>query len=271
MALQTKKPITWFKTTKQVREHFDDERELRLAESMKADGQLQPVLARADGTLIAGERRLRAAIRAGIPELLVTVFDEPLSETQVKVLQLTENLHRDDLKDSEKWHACEELLRLNPGWGNKDLAAHLKLSESTVTKYLAPSRCNAEVRHALEEGRIGITAAYEISRAGEGQQGELLRLKLSGTSRDGLAEHVRKRRRDSTPQVRVKRVTCPLPSGVTIVVTGVELSLDDLIDALAEAQKEARKSREQGLDAKTFSAVMRDRAKAGGKATLVTT
>lgn len=127
MALQTKKPVNWFKTTQQVREHFDDERELRLAESMKADGQLQPVLARADGTLIAGERRLRAAIRAGIPELLVTVFDEPLSETQVKVLQLTENLHREDLRDAEKWHACKELLRLNPGWSNKDLAAHLKL------------------------------------------------------------------------------------------------------------------------------------------------
>lgn len=264
MALQTKKPVNWFKTTKQVREYFDDERELRLAESMKADGQLQPVLARADGTLIAGERRLRAAIRAGIPELLVTVFDEPLSETQVKVLQLTENLHRDDLRDSEKWRACEELLRLNPGWGNKDLAAHLKLSESTVTKYLAPSRCNAEVQHALEEGRIGITAVYEISRAGEGEQGELLRMKLSGTSRDGLAKHVRKQKREAEPQVRVKRVSCPLPSGVGIVITGAELSLDDLIESLAEAQKEARKARDQGLDVSTFGKVMRDKAKVGG-------
>ena len=264
MALQTKKPVTWFKTTKQVREHFDDERELRLAESMKADGQLQPVLARADGTLIAGERRLRAAIRAGIPELLVTVFDEPLSETQVKVLQLTENLHRDDLRDSEKWHACEELLRLNPGWGNKDLAAHLKLVESTVTKYLSPSRCTRDVQAALESGEIGITAAYEISRAPEDEQGELLRLKLSGTSRDGLAQHIRKQRRDSTPHVRVKRIACPLLSGVSIVLSGEELSLDDVIEALAEAHKEARKARDQNFDVKTFGAVMRDKAKGGG-------
>jgi ParB/RepB/Spo0J family partition protein len=264
MAIQTKKPVNWFKTAKQVREHFDDEREQRLAESMKADGQLQPVLARADGTLIAGERRLRAAIRAGIPELLVTVFDEPLSETQVKVLQLTENLHREDLRDSEKWHACEELLRLNPGWTNKDLAAHLKLGESTVTKYLAPSRCTRDVQEALEAGELGITAAYEISRAPEDQQGELLRLKLSGTSRDGLAERVRKQKRDSTAQVRIKRIACPLPSGATVVVSGEELSLDDIIEALAEAQKEARKAREQRLDAKTFSAVMRDKAKGGG-------
>lgn len=264
MALQTKKPVTWFKTTKQVREYFDDDRELRLAESMKTDGQLQPVLARADGTLIAGERRLRAAIRAGISELLVTVFDDPLSETQVKVLQLTENLHRDDLKDCEKWHACKELLRLNPGWSNKDLAAHLKLSESTVTKYLSPSRCIRDVQAALESGDIGITAVYEISHAPEDQQGELLRLKLSGTSRDGLAQHIRKQRRDATPHVRVKRISCPLVSGVSIVLSGEELSLDDVIDALAEAHKEAKKARDQNFDVKTFGAVMRDKAKAGG-------
>jgi len=41
------------------------------------------------------------------------------------------------------------------------------------------------------------------------------------------------------------------------------LSLDDIIEALTEAQKEARKAREQRLDAKTFSAVMRDKAKVG--------
>lgn len=264
MALQTKKPVNWFKTAKQVREHFDDEREQRLAESMKADGQLQPVLARADGTLIAGERRLRAAIRAGLPELLVTVFDEPLTETQIKVLQLSENLHREDLRDSEKWHACEELLRLNPGWGNKDLAAHLKLGESTITKYLAPSRCTPEVQQALEEGQIGITAAYEISRAAVAEQVELLQLKLTGTSRDGLAQRIRKQKRNSESLARIKRITCPLPSGATVVVSGEELSLDDIIEALAEAQKEARKAREQRLDAKTFSAVMRDKAKGGG-------
>ena len=91
----------------------------------------------------------------------------------------------------------------------------------------------------------------------------MLRLKLSGTSRDGLAEHVRKQKRDAAPQVRVKRIACPRPSGVGIVVTGEELSLDDLIEALVEAQKEAKKAREQGLDAKTFSAVMKDKAKAG--------
>lgn len=63
----------------------------------------------------------------------------------------------------------------------------------------------------------------------------------------------------------MKRIACPLPSGVGIVFTGEELSLDDLIEALGVAQKEAKKAREDGLDAKTFSAVMKDKARKGGQ------
>ena len=262
MATLSFKPLGWFKVGPQARKHFEEADLRQLGESLKVK-QLQPVLAREDGWLIAGERRLRAATLVGLPELMVIITDEPMTELQLRIFQLSENLHREDLRDSEKWQACAELLFLNQRWTNKDLAAQLKLSESTVTKYLSPSKCIPEAQKALEQGQIGITAAYEISRAPAEQQAELLRLKLSGTSRDGLAEHVRKQKRDSSPQVRVKRIACPLPSGVGIVVSGEELSLHDLIEALGEAQKEAKKARDQGLDAKTFSAVMKDKAKAG--------
>ncbi len=262
MANLTSKPLNWFKVAPQARRHFDEAELRQLGESLKVK-QLQPVLARPSGELIAGERRLRAASLVGLPELQVVIREEPLTESQLRILQLTENLHRADLRDSEKFRACEELLRLNPGWSNKDLAAHLKLNESTVTKYLSPARCIPEVQQALDAGRIGITATYEMSRVPADQQSELLRLKLSGTSRDGLVEHVRKQKRDAAPQVRAKRIAVSLASGVGIVVTGKELSLDDLIEALGEAQKEAKKAREQNLDVKTWQCVMRDKAKAG--------
>lgn len=257
------KPLSWFKVAAQARRHFDETELRQLGESLKVR-QLQPVLARPDGLLVAGERRLRAAKLVGLAELQVVITDEPMDESQLRIFQLTENVHRADLRDGEKWRACEELLRLNPGWSNKELAAHLKLGESTVTKYLSPSRCVPEVQEAVENGRIGITAAYEISRAPADQQAGLLAMKLSGTSRDGLAQHVRKQKNQSAPQVRVKRIVCPLPSGISVTVSGAELSLDELIEALAEAQKEARKAREQGLDAKTLAAVLKDKAKKGG-------
>ena len=262
MATLASKPLNWFKVESQARRCFEETELRQLGESLKVK-QLQPVLARDDGTLIAGERRLRAARLVGLKELLAVISDEPMSESELCIFQLTENVHRSDLKDAEKWHACEELLRLNPDWSKKDLAAHLKLAEGTVTKYLAAGKAVPEVQQALEAGEIGITAVYEISRAAPDKQAELLALKLSGTSRDGLASHVRRQKQEDAPQVRMKRILCPLPSGVSISASGNELSLDDLIEALGDAQKEARKAREQGLDAKTFSAVMKDKAKKG--------
>lgn len=264
MATLTNKPLNWFKVAPQARRHFDEAELRQLGESLKVK-QLQPVLARPDGMLIAGERRLRAASLVGLTELLVVISDEPLTESQLRIFQLTENLHRADLRDGEKFRACEELLRLNPGWANKDLASHLKLGESTVTKYLSAARCIGEVQEALEAGRIGITTVYEISRAPQEQQGDLLRLKLSGTSRDGLADRVRKQKSQSVPQVRVKRIHCPLPSGISIAVSGEELSLEDCIEALGNAQKEAKKAMDQGLDARTWQSVMRDKAKKGAQ------
>ena len=256
------RPLVFFKPDpKQPRRHFTDADLLSLGDSMRSLGQLQPVGAKPDGTLLWGERRFRAAQLVGLKELSVIITDRALSETEIRLIQLAENVHRADLRDGEKWRACEELLRLNAGWGNKELAAHLHLGESTITKYLAPSRCVPEVQKALEDGRVGITACYEISRAAPESQAEMLALKLSGTSRDGLAERVRRQKSQSTPQVRVKRIVCPLPSGVTITLAGDELSLDESIDALGEAAKEMKRARELGYTAKTFSAAMKDKAK----------
>lgn len=271
MASLASKPLSWFKTAVQARRHFDERELLPLGESLKVR-QLQPVLARPDGTLIAGERRLRAAKLVGLPELSVVISDEPMSETELRIVQLAENIHRADLTDAEKWKACDELLQFNPEWNNKDLAAHLKLAESTVTKYLAASRCVPDVQQALEAGEIGITTVYEISRANAGQQVELLALKRSGASRDGLARRVRQAKAKDTPATttrpatkpQMKRIVCPLASGVSITVSGADLSLEGFIESLSEAQKEAKKAREQSLDAKTFAAVMKDKARKAG-------
>lgn len=264
MATHASKPLTWFKPDPaQPRRQFDEDELRRLGESLTVR-QLQPVLARPDGTLIAGERRLRAATLAGLTHLDVVITDEALTPTQLRGAQVEENLHRSDLTDFEKWKAFAELLALNPGWTNRDLAAHLHLSEPTVTKYLSPSKCVPEVRAALEAGTLGITDVYTISRAGPDEQRDLLRLKLAGESRDALATRVKRQKAATAEAVRVKRVACPLPSGVSVVAAGRELSLDELIDSLGEAQKEARKAREQGLDIRTFSKVMADKAKKGG-------
>ncbi len=264
MAVLSEKPPSWFKTAPQARHQFDEQELRLLGESLKVR-QLQPLLAKPDGTLIAGERRLWAAKLVGLPSLHVIITEEPLTDTQIKVIQLTENVHRADLTEGEKYRACAELLRLNPGWTNKDLAAHLKLSEPMVTKYLAPGRAIPEVRQAPDAGQVGITTVYEIAKAPPESQARLLQMSLAGESRDGLARHIRAAKQQAAPQTRVKRIVCPLLSGIRVTVAGAELSLDELIEALAEASRQAKKAREDGFDAKTFTAVLKDKARKGGR------
>lgn len=258
----TKKPLSWFKIHRQAWRTFDEEKLRRLGESLKAR-QLHPVLAQPDGTLIAGERRLRAAQLVGLKELEVKIADRQLSDSEVKLWQLTENMQREDWSGYQKWMVCTEILTMNTNWGGKELAEHLHLDPSTITRLLSPSKCIGPVQDALKESKIGISDCYAISKAPAAEQPELLHMKLAGASRDALESAGRKSRNGVKPAVRVGSVRCILPSGVKIVVSGAAISLDTLIESLGEAAKQARKARDQGLDAKTFQAVMRDMAKAG--------
>lgn len=258
MAQLVIKPLNWFKTNPQVRKQFDEAELFRFGESLKVK-QLQPVLCQPDGTIIAGERRLRAAMLVEMTHLEAKVADEQLSESEIRVWQLTENMQREDLTGYEQWLGCTELMVLNPGWKQKDLADRLHLSESMIVRLLSPSKCSEQWQEALRDGTVGISDCYAASKLPPTEQAGLLVLRLSGASRDAIEAAGRKSRNGNTPLVRASRIKCPLPGGVNVIVSGNEMTLDEIIDALVEASKEARKARDQGLHAKTFEASMRDR------------
>ena len=263
MATLAQKPITWFRTDpNQPRKHFDEADLRLLGESMRKK-QLQPVLALPDGTLIAGERRYRAAKLVGLPTLEVKIADEQLTPAQIKVWQLVENMQRADLTGYEKWLGCAELLDMNTNWQLKDLAEHLHLDPSMVTRLLSPSKCIPAVQDALKLGKIGISDCYVISKLSDDEQAGLLALKLSGASRDQIEAAGKKARNGGRETVRVQRVKCVLPSGVSVVVSGEGVSLDESIEALGEAIKEMKRARELGYTAKTFAAAMKDKSAKG--------
>ncbi len=238
MLIPLEEELPWFKTRGQARKQ-DREDDLRdLGESLRVR-QLQPVGALADGTLIWGHRRLQAAKLVGLTKLMTVILDEPMTETQFRLLQATENIHRVDLTPHEKSKICEELRRLNPQWQAKDLAEQLKISASEVTKLLSAGRCINAVQKALSEGSLSLNETYTISKLPEAEQQAALTLMLSGATRDTLSSHVRKRKSPTAPDVRLLRVVCPLPTGVSITVSGQSLALDEVLDALADLQREA--------------------------------
>ncbi len=248
----------------QVRKVSDPQAQEKLNASVKAWGILVSLLVMPSGVLLAGHRRLIAALAAGLETVPVIITDRLLSDSEIRVIQLTENMHRANLKAIEQVEGVEELARLNPEMTNKDLAELLHFDPSMITRLRSAAKVIPSVREALAAGMIGLSTVYAISKCESSEDEErMLAQALRGASRDAIEQVGRKKRTATASAVRVSRIKAMLPSGVVIVASGEGLTLDDLIDSLGDVQREAKKAREQGLDARTFQAVLRDKAKKG--------
>ncbi|QJW93234.1 ParB/RepB/Spo0J family partition protein [Frigoriglobus tundricola] len=255
------RPLEWFQTdARELARHDDPEHIRQQGADMLANGQLQAVGATEDGRMIFGHGRWLAAKAAGIKTLEVKLFPSALTATQFKLIRAAENLQRKDLTGYQKWLLCSDLLRDNPAWQLKDLAEHLHLDPSMVTRLLAPGKCIEAAQTALREGRIGISDCYEFSQESPERQAELLRLKLAGASRTAIKVARRRIRTAEAAVIKLSRVKIAMPYGATVVVSGTELSMAGVVDLLAETLKEARKAAEQ-YDVKTFQSMMADRSK----------
>jgi ParB/RepB/Spo0J family partition protein len=261
MPIDTTKPVSWIKLKLQVRKYYDELDLRRLGESLRVK-QLQPVVCLPDGTLVCGERRVRSCLLVGKEIIDVRILDEQLTESQIRVYQLTENLQRSDLTGPEKWQSCLELKRIN-GWSNKELADNLHLDPSSITRILSPSDCIPAVQEAFLAGKCGISDCYAIAKFAESEQAAILAQKLGGATRDQLESAGRKIRSGHANTVKLSRIRAPLASGVEVVISGKELGLDDVIESLGELLKDAKKANESRIDVKTWSAVLKDKARAG--------
>lgn len=257
------KPLDWFKPDeRELARHDDPEKTRLLGENMQANGQLQACGATEDGRMIYGHGRLLAAKAVGVATLEVKIFPASLPTTQFKIIRASENLQRKDLTGFQKWILCSELLSENSDWQMRDLAAHLHLDPSMVTRLLSPSKCIEAARQALREGKIGITDCYAISKLPEAGQAGLLAMKLSGASREDIEAAGRKTRTAAASgSVKVSRLRCALPSGIAVQFTGEGLSLEDALEAMKDLTAELKRAIEQGLDSKTVVRVLADKAK----------
>ncbi len=255
------KPLSFFKPSRNIRKGMNEASLRELGESMLKDGQLQDVIAQPDGTLICGHRRLAAAKLCGIAMLSVKIVENAIEAGRVFILMAVENEQRENLTDPERWRMVEEIRRLYPKWMAKDIAEALHKDPAWITRYQSPSKTIPAVQEAFEAGRLGISEVYAISRSSEKDQHDLLAMKLGGASRDEVVRAVQRRKRPNGNGARTSRISCPLPSGVTVMVSGSEIGMDEGIEALAAAAREMKKALNEGLDAKTAQAVWRDRAR----------
>ncbi len=139
----------------QPRTDFDPDTLRELADSIAAQGVIQPVVVRPlDGgryELIAGERRWRACQQAGLQEIPVVVRD--VSEQSAMAMGLIENIQRADLNPLEEASALHRLLN-EFGLTHQQVAQSVGKSRTTVTNLLRLLELNSDVKRLIEQGKI---------------------------------------------------------------------------------------------------------------------
>ncbi len=138
----------------QPRKSFDDEKILELAESIKSNGIIQPlVVKKADNEyiIVAGERRWRAAKAIGIKEIPAIVMD--LSEKQILEISLIENIQREDLNSIEEALAYKKLIN-DFNLTQEELSKRIGKSRVSITNTLRLLNLSEDVQQYIIEGVI---------------------------------------------------------------------------------------------------------------------
>lgn len=170
-------PVEWIKPGKyQPRTHFAEESIEELAESIKAQGVMQPIVLRALDTdryeIIAGERRWRAAQRAGmekIPAVIRQVDDE-----SALAMSLIENIQREDLNPLEEATALQRLID-DFQFTHQEVAQAVGKSRSAVTNTLRLNHLAEPVAEMLVRGDLEMGHARALLTLEQVDQAEVAR------------------------------------------------------------------------------------------------
>jgi ParB family chromosome partitioning protein len=149
----------------QPRLQMDDAKLEELAQSIRTNGVIQPILVRRTGTsyrIIAGERRWRAAQRAGLHKVPVVVRDVPDgSDQQLLELALIENIQRENLNPVDEALAYQRLAD-QFGLTQDQIAAAVGKDRSSVANFMRLLKLPEEVRAALTAGSLSMGHARAL-------------------------------------------------------------------------------------------------------------
>ena len=139
----------------QPRKHFENESLKELADSIKKDGLIQPVIVVEDGLdgyiLVAGERRFRASKLAKTGSIKAIVLD--ITKEQMQQYALIENIQREDLNPIELAQSYEALIELH-GVTHEELASIIHKSRTHITNTLRLLNLSKKTQEALVEKKI---------------------------------------------------------------------------------------------------------------------
>ena len=138
----------------QPRKHFNEERLAELAASIEQHGIVQPLIVKRNGeryTIIAGERRFRAARLAGLDEVPVVIRD--MDDSEVMEVALIENIQRENLNPIEEAAAISFLMQQHD-LTQEEVAKRLSKSRPAIANSVRLLSMPQNVQQHLREGKI---------------------------------------------------------------------------------------------------------------------
>ncbi|HWG73466.1 MAG TPA: ParB/RepB/Spo0J family partition protein [Acidimicrobiales bacterium] len=211
----------------QPRAHFDEETLASLAASIRELGVLQPILVRQvadnDFELVAGERRWRAARRAGLPTIPAIVRN--VTDIASVEQALVENLHRQDLNPLEEAAAYQQLIE-DFGLTHEQLSGRVGRSRVTITNTLRLFQLPPAVQKLVADGQLSAGHARALLGTPDRSYQEALARRAVGEqlSVRSVEDSVRDRNElgGATGGV-AKRTDAPRPPGI--------LELEEILSA----------------------------------------
>lgn len=257
-------PRTW---TDAVRDYCR-----RIGENMLAHGQKVPVIGWFAGKrfqLADGGCRLEGAKLVDIRELSALDLGKEPTRGELLLAQASIDLHKQHLPPVDRARLYQSIMT-ERGFNGKQTAEALNVKEPFLSRFLLLTDLAPELQELVNSGALEWTKGSLIASATKDfeQQLELAKA-AAGMTRDAFASSVRKRRNSQGDKgeqetVKVTRIKCDVAGRkAAITITGKDISLSQAIDVVSDWLKEAKKAAEQGLSAKSFERVCRDRAGAG--------
>ncbi len=189
----------------QPRSQFNDQELAELAESIRTQGVLQPLLVRRldmGYELVAGERRLRAARLAGLKTVPVMVKE--ISNAQMLEMAIVENIQRENLNPMEEAEAYHRLIS-EFGLTQEQAAARVGKSRSAVANFLRLRQLPNMIKQSITEGQLSMGHARALlGTESAAQQNaiwrDIIRKSLSVRQTEALVKRLRKAAGEVAPK-----------------------------------------------------------------------
>lgn len=241
----------------QPRHAFSSESIDELAQTLREEGLLQPIIVREDGEeyeIIAGERRFRAAQSLGWEKIPAIVNN--LSDQQTASLALIENLQREDLNPIDEATAYENLMELN-SLTQAQLAKDIGKSQSYVANKLRLLKLDPQIQEALASGAITARHGRALLALSSDQQKQALEQILSDKLNVKQTEELVAKLLEEPAKPKEKRKVFRMSQDMRVQINTIK----EAVKLAKQSGIKVKVAEQKGEDEYSITIVMKDPAK----------